>query len=99
MIDSNQFTTKVTDVPLQKQKQMMQFVSREFTDVERIEDPVYGYFPLPGQTDKKAKVQTVFATMAPRSYIQGYVELFEQTWGSAWRMLKAPGARCCEWWG
>ena len=40
VIDSNQFTTKVTDVPLQKQKQMMQFVSREFTDVERIEDPV-----------------------------------------------------------
>ena len=92
VIDSNQFTTKVTDVPLQKQKQMMQFVSREFTDVERIEDPVYGYFPLPGQTDKKAKVQTVFATMAPRAYIQGYVELFEQLGISVENVESARGA-------
>lgn len=92
VIDGNQFTTKVTDVPLQKQKQMMQFVSREFTDVERIEDPVYGYFPLPGQTDKKAKVQTVFAIMAPRSYIQGYVELFAQLGISVENVECARGA-------
>ena len=44
VIDSNQFTTKVTDVPLQKQKQMMQFVSREFTDVERTRIRCMGIF-------------------------------------------------------
>lgn len=78
IVDSNQFTTKVTDVPIQKQKQMMEFVSREFADVERIEDPVFGYFPMPGKIDKKAKLQSLFATMASRQVLLGYKELFEK---------------------
>lgn len=76
VIDSSQFTTKVTDVPIQKPRQMMQFVTREFSDVDRISNPVYGYFPLPGVDAKKSKTQTVFAMMTSREYIGGYVELF-----------------------
>lgn len=76
VLDSSQFTAKVTDVPVQKPKLMMEYISREFTDVGRISDPVYGYFPLSGPGDKKAKVQTVFAMAAPREFIKGYVRLF-----------------------
>lgn len=77
IIDSNQFTTKVFDAPAQKYKQMIQYVSREFTDVGRIADPVYGYFPL---KDKKGNggIKTIFAMMAPKAYIQGFRDLFEQ---------------------
>lgn len=76
VIDSSQFTMKVTEVPLQKPKQMKQYISREFADVERISNPVYGYFPLPEQQVHKAKVQTVMSMMAPREFIQNYQQLF-----------------------
>ena len=76
VIDSSQITMKVTEVPIQKPKQMKQYISREFADVERISNPVYGYFPLPEQQVHKAKVQTVMSMMAPREFIQKYQELF-----------------------
>lgn len=76
IVDSNQFTTKVVEAPIQKPKQMLEYVSREFAEVERIEEPVYSYMPMPGQTDKKAKMQRVFATMAPKKVIQDYKDLF-----------------------
>lgn len=76
VINSSQFTTKVTQAPVQKPKQMMEYVSREFTDVGRISDPVYGYFPLPGHRDRKAKVQNIFAMAAERGFLQYYIELF-----------------------
>lgn len=76
VIGSSQFTTKVTAAPMLKPKQMMEYVSREFTDVGRISDPVYGYFPLPGKQDKKVKVRSVFAMAAERSFIRYYMDLF-----------------------
>lgn len=76
VVDNNQFTTKVVETPVQKPKQMLEFVSREFADVERIEEPVYSYVSMPGQTEKKAKLESVFATMAPKSTIQNYKEMF-----------------------
>lgn len=75
VLDSNQFTSKVTDVPILKPKQMNQYISREFTDVGRINDPVYGSFVVREPVDK-SKVRSVFAMMAPRDFIKGYVELF-----------------------
>lgn len=79
VIDSTQFTTKVTNVPIQKPKQMLEYIGREFTDVGRIADPVYGYFQIGGGAvpqSGKAKIQTVFATTASRSYIQEFLAVF-----------------------
>lgn len=76
VIDSSQFTTKVVDVPALKPKQMMEYISREFTDVERISNPVYGYFPLSRGERKKEKLKRVFASVAPRELVRGYVECF-----------------------
>lgn len=76
VIDSTQFTTKVVHAPIQKPKQMMEYVSREFTDVGRISNPVCGYFPLNGKVTKKAGIQNVFAMMTSKDYIQEYRELF-----------------------
>ena len=73
VIDSSQFTTKVVDVPALKPKQMMEYISREFTDVERISNPVYGYFPLSRGERKKEKLKRVFASVAPRELVRGYV--------------------------
>lgn len=75
VLDSNQFTSKVTDVPVLKPRQTNQFISREFTDVGRINDPVYGSFPV-REAGNKSKVRSMFAMMAPRDFIQGYQEIF-----------------------
>lgn len=75
VLDSNQFTAKVVQVPMLNEKKMMEYLSREFTDVGRISSPVYGYFPLNGG-DKKAKIRQVFAMAAPRDYAIQFVELF-----------------------
>ncbi len=76
VIDSNQFTTKVVDAPAMKPKQMMEYISREFTDVERISNPVYGYFPLSEGDKKKSKLKQFFAAVAPRELVRGYMESF-----------------------
>ncbi|MDD5953555.1 MAG: hypothetical protein PUC32_07950 [Oscillospiraceae bacterium] len=55
VVDSSQFTTKILELPKQTEKQLMQFVTREFSDVERIEDPLYGYFPLQNVKEKPLK--------------------------------------------
>ena len=75
VLDSNQFTAKVVQVPVLNEKKMMEYLGREFTDVGRISNPVYGYFPLNGE-DKKAKIRQVFAMAAPRDYAIQFVELF-----------------------
>lgn len=118
VIDSSQFTTKVVEVPMMKPKLMMDYISREFTDVERISNPVYGYFPLSGSGSrsvsdgrsglgsksvsddksgsgsksvsdgksesgsksasgkKKEKIKRVFASVAPREFVQRYQQIF-----------------------
>ena len=48
VIDSSQFISRVVDVPLQKPAQTLEYLSREFADADRISDPLYGYFPMPG---------------------------------------------------
>lgn len=76
VLNSSQFTMRVLDVPVMKPVQTMEYIRREFADVERIEDPVYAYFPMPGQ--KKGKVQTMLAGVAPRAFLEGYRQLFEE---------------------
>ncbi|MDD3403016.1 MAG: hypothetical protein PHQ72_06635 [Hespellia sp.] len=84
VIDSSQFTMKVVDAPIFKPKQLLEFIGREFNDVERISDPVYGGFVLEETMQqqnpkaKKTKMQKVFATMAPRAFLQKYMDIFEE---------------------
>lgn len=75
VIDSNQFTAKEMQLPAMNAKKTLEYLQREFTGVERIENPVYGYFPL-GKPDKVSKLQKVSVMAAPRNYIQQFVDLF-----------------------
>lgn len=75
VLDSSQFNSKVVQVPVMNEKKMMEYLSREFTDVGRIANPVYGYFPLNG-TDKKAKIRQIFAMTVPRDYALQFSQLF-----------------------
>lgn len=92
VVNSSQFTTKVTAAPMQKPKKMMEYVSREFTDVGRISDPVYGYFPLPGKGTKKGRIQNIFAMAAERSFIRYYIDLFARMGITVENVESAAGA-------
>lgn len=75
VLDSTQFNVKLMDVPLQSSQKTMQFVSREFNEINRIEDPVISFFPMPGQ--RHNRMQRVLATMTSRAYLQSYLDLFK----------------------
>ena len=63
VINSSQFTTKILELPKQSEKLLMQFISREFSDVERIEDPVYSYYLLDDKTETRGSA----APMQPKA--------------------------------
>ena len=78
VIDSSRFTTKTIEVPVMKPDRMLGFVAREFAEVDRIPDPVYGYFTLPQDKDnKKKKTANVYGMMASREHICGYLDIFK----------------------
>ena len=88
--NSTQITTKVVQAPLMKKKQLMEFVEREFADVERIEDPVCSYYVMPESTDKKKKTQDLFAAVASREALKSYIALFE---GIGVKLSRIEGVR------
>lgn len=59
IINSSQFTTKILELPKQSEKLLMQFISREFSDVERIEDPVYSYYLLDDKTETRGSATPI----------------------------------------
>lgn len=59
VINSSQFTTKILELPKQSEKLLMQFISREFSDVERIEDPVYSYYLLDDKTETRGSAAPI----------------------------------------
>ena len=92
VLDSNQFTSKEIQVPVLNSKKTMDYVIREFTGVERITDPVYGYFELE-KPDKKSKLQKVLAMAAPRDYVLQFIELFRKLGITLSGVECAAGAR------
>ena len=59
VINSSQFTTKILELPKQSEKLLMQFISREFSDVERVEDPVYSYYLLDDKTETRGSAAPI----------------------------------------
>lgn len=74
MLTSNQITMRMLDMPALKEKEMLEYITRELSGVDRITNPVYGYFVV----EKKGKMQKVFATAAPKDYLQQFVDIFKE---------------------
>ena len=72
VVNSSQFILKALELPKMKQTQILQVLDKEFADVERRHDPIYGYRVLSDQ----ANSIKVLATMTERSFIGGFLELF-----------------------
>lgn len=80
VLDTMQFSVRLMQAPQLKPKKLMEYVSREFAGVERIANPVYGYFPIKPEAGKKSKdkTQRLYAQAAPREYVIQFVELFRR---------------------
>ncbi len=72
ILTSSMFITKMVELPLMKQKELMGYIPREFNDVENRKEPVYSCMPVntvfEKETDgeKGRKYQHVFAAMIER---------------------------------
>lgn len=77
VINSTQFITKLMKVPSNlNTAKTLSFISNEFSDVERMTDPIYSYYVL--SEDKASKLRTIVATMVERGFVAGHVETFAQ---------------------
>lgn len=73
VINSSKFVGKTIEMPTLNPKKTLEFIEREFEDIKKEEENVYGYANLTSETPKMSKV---FAQGVPRDLIQDYVELF-----------------------
>lgn len=77
VLDSMQFSGKMVLVPKLKESKVLEYIGREFSGVDRINNPVYGYFPVKSQ-EALGRMQQVYAMAAPRDYLLQFVEVFRK---------------------
>lgn len=72
VINSSQFINRTIKLPEMADKEVLNYISREFSDVERTKDPVYNFFTL----SKDGQTKKIFATMVERSFLDEHVQMF-----------------------
>lgn len=73
VINSTKFVGKNLEIPKMNDNKMMVYAQREFTDIERNEDRIYGFIPLSGN---ERKMQQIYAESVSADFIKDYVEIF-----------------------
>lgn len=73
VLGSAQAVTRLFHVPKMSHKKMMEYLPREFAEVERTKDPVYSYALM----SKKGTMCHVLATMIDRSFLEPHMERFQ----------------------
>lgn len=76
VIDSTQFMTRAFSIPIISDKKAREVVQKEFADLRDRQDLVYDYLEL--EKDSGSRMMKVLGTAAERSFVDGYVKLFEQ---------------------
>lgn len=77
VINSSRFVGQTLEVPRMKTKETMQYVEREFRDIDRGGDHVYGFLSL-GESEKG--MRRIYAESVPVAYLQEMVQYFT-AWG------------------
>lgn len=72
VLGSAQAVTRLLHVPKMSHKKMMEYLPREFAEVERTKDPVYSYALM----SKAGAMRHVLATMIDRSFLEPHMERF-----------------------
>ncbi len=74
VLEGSQFVVKLFDMPAVSAGKTIEYIAREFSDVERASDPVFSYLPI--STDPRLHTRRILAAMAERSYIRLYMDIF-----------------------
>lgn len=77
VLDTTQFNLKILDIPIMKPKKIEEYIQREMSEIGRISNSVYQYFPI-GEPDKEKKQMSVFALEAEEDFLREYIELFSK---------------------
>lgn len=74
VLDSGQLVNKFLTAPILRPAAMRNFLAPEFSDIKRSGEQIFGYWIA--SEDKKSKMRQIMATMAERTALTQYIELF-----------------------
>ena len=75
VINSSQFVNRTIKLPKMSDKEVLSYISREFSDVERTKNPVYNFFVL--SKDEEKNNSKIFATMVEKSFLDEHIQMFQ----------------------
>lgn len=75
VVNSSKFVGKTIEMPELNMKKAYEFISREFTDVNRSENNLYSYLPL---GSGMGKTKRVYAESVDPDFIKDYIEIFRE---------------------
>lgn len=73
VINSSKFVGQVIEVPPMKDVKTLEFIDREFTDIKKDDETIYGFVPL-ASTD--SKMNRIYAESISPDLIKDYIDLF-----------------------
>ncbi len=76
VLDGSQFVVKLFSMPPASAGKTIEYISREFSDVERASDPVFSYLAI--SENPESRTRKILAVMAERSFIRLYMDIFDK---------------------
>lgn len=73
-VNSSKFVGKNIELPSLNEKKTFEFIEREFTDIKRDEEHVYGYIPI----GMNGKLRKIYAESITPEFIKDYVDIFHE---------------------
>ena len=74
VINSSKFVGKNIEMPVLKDSKTLEFIEREFTDINKADSYCYGYIPLAVE----GKTKRVYAENIPTDFIKDYLDIFTE---------------------
>ena len=74
VINSTKFVGKNIEMPLLKDSKTLEFIEREFTDINKADSYCYGYIPLSAE----GKTKRIYAENIPTDFIKDYMDIFAE---------------------
>ena len=74
VINSSKFVGKNIEMPVLKDSKTLEFIEREFTDINKGDSYCYGYIPLAVE----GKTKRVYAENIPTDFIKDYLDIFTE---------------------
>ncbi|MBQ9608255.1 MAG: hypothetical protein IJV15_02285 [Lachnospiraceae bacterium] len=74
VVNSSKFVGKNIEMPALNDSKTLDFIEREFTDINKGEEYVYGYIPLSVEN----KIKRIYAENIPSDFIKDYLDIFAE---------------------